>query len=99
MGGTFFVCLFDVHRHIQYKAQKQHRGDILLRGCCYGNSSVLFECLMVEGVKRSNQKFIDKKIVVCTGLLELFCSEMQGLAECNVNLRTFPKSPLNNDFL
>jgi len=39
--------LRDVHRLIQYKAQKQDRGDKTLSSD-YGNSSVLFECLMVD---------------------------------------------------
>jgi len=45
--------ILDVHRHIQYKAQKQHRGDKTLSSEQlpeYGNSSVLFECLMVDVV-------------------------------------------------
>merc|ERR1712070_241301 len=49
----FLRKLFDVHRHIQYKAQKQHRGDKTLSSEQlpeYGNSSVLFECLMVDVV-------------------------------------------------
>jgi len=45
------VHCYDVHRHIQYKAQKQHRGDKTLSSEQlpeYGNSSVLFECLMLD---------------------------------------------------
>jgi len=46
-----FRSFNDVHRYIQYKAQKQHRGDKTLSSEQlpeYGNSSVLFECLMVD---------------------------------------------------
>jgi len=48
---VFIFYMFDVHCHIQYKAQKQHRGDKTLSSEQlpeYGNSSVLFECLMVD---------------------------------------------------
>jgi len=48
-----FLPFIDVHRHIQYKAQKQHRGDKTLSSEQlpeYGNSPVLFECLIVDVV-------------------------------------------------
>jgi len=61
MGGDgfrrdflYYSYIFnDVHRHIQFKAQKQHRGDKTVSSEQlpeYGNSSVLFECLMVDVV-------------------------------------------------
>jgi len=68
--GFFFIFMIlnVVHRHIQYKAQKQHRGAKTLSSEQlpeYGNSSVLFECLMVDVVINSHYTiFLGSQVVL-----------------------------------